>query len=61
MRIFAIPNVYVDCEASTCWTADSSYSDDVDDMMIHAGNLSDSLARLECTLSGLAARFPKLP
>lgn len=57
MRIFAISDIHVDYEVNARWLADLSTSEYRDDVLILAGDVSDSLVRLEWTLNTLAARF----
>ena len=60
MRIFALSDIHVDYAVNMRWVASLSRSDYLDDVLILAGDVSDSTARLEQCLSQLAARFKKL-
>jgi predicted phosphodiesterase len=57
VRIFAISDIHVDYEVNAQWLADLSTGEYRDDVLILAGDVSDSLVRLEWTLKTLAARF----
>jgi predicted phosphodiesterase len=60
MRIFALSDIHVDYAVNMRWVASLSRSDYLDDVLILAGDVSDSIARLEQCLSQLATRFKKL-
>jgi predicted phosphodiesterase len=57
MRIFALSDVHVDYDANAQWISGLSSVDYVDDVLILAGDVSDSLAQLDRTLETLARRF----
>jgi predicted phosphodiesterase len=57
MRIFALSDLHVDFEANARWAADLSRSDYQRDVLILAGDLSDSLEAVERCLEGLSRRF----
>lgn len=57
MRVFAISDIHVDYEMNARWLAELSASDYREDVLILAGDVSDSLERVEWALSILAARF----
>jgi len=57
VRIFAISDVHVDYEVNARWLGDLSRSEFRDDVLILAGDVSDSIARLARTLENLAVRF----
>jgi predicted phosphodiesterase len=60
MRVFALSDVHVDYDANARWVAALSGVDYLDDVLILAGDVSDSLVRLERTLSTLVAKFRKV-
>ncbi|WP_375412432.1 metallophosphoesterase [uncultured Bradyrhizobium sp.] len=60
MRIFALSDIHVDYEVNTQWVASLSHDDYVDDVLILAGDVSDSMARLEWCLGQFAMRFKKV-
>jgi predicted phosphodiesterase len=60
MRIFAISDIHVDFEANARWVASLSTLDYRDDILILAGDISDSLRLLETSLIRLANRFRKV-
>jgi Icc-related predicted phosphoesterase len=60
MRVFAVSDLHVDYPANAQWVAELSISEYRDDIMIVAGDISNSLPRLERTLSTLAARFRRV-
>lgn len=60
MRIFALSDIHVDYAVNMAWVASLSRSDYLDDVLILAGDVSHSTARLEQCLSQLATRFKKL-
>jgi predicted phosphodiesterase len=57
VRIFAISDIHVDYEVNARWLADLSTSDYRADILILAGDVSDSLERVRWALSILTARF----
>jgi Icc-related predicted phosphoesterase len=60
MRVFAISDLHVDYAANAKWVAGLSTSQYRDDIAIVAGDVSDSLQRLEWALKAMAARFKKV-
>ena len=57
MRVFALSDVHADYEANARWLAELSTEDYRDDVLVLAGDVSDSLDTLEATLRVLARRF----
>lgn len=57
MRIFALSDIHTDHEHNRRWVDGLSSSDYRNDVLILAGDVSDSLAKLEWTLSAFASRF----
>lgn len=57
MRVFAVSDVHVDYPANASWVADLSSADFTRDVLILAGDVSDSLPRLGWCLETLAAKF----
>lgn len=57
MRIFALSDLHVDFDANARWAASLSRSDYQRDVLILAGDLSDSLDAVERCLEGMARRF----
>jgi predicted phosphodiesterase len=60
MRIFALSDIHVDYEVNANWIADMSTVDYRDDVLILAGDVTDSLRLLDWCLSTLVARFKKV-
>ncbi|MCY6381221.1 metallophosphoesterase [Hoeflea prorocentri] len=60
MRIFATSDLHVDYRENGRWVSDLSTTDFTDDVLILAGDISDSLERIERTLTALAARFKRV-
>ena len=60
LRIFALSDIHTDHEDNRRWVAQLSMSDYREDVLILAGDISDSLARLEWTLTALATRFARV-
>lgn len=60
MRFFAVSDIHVDYEVNARWVAALPRHEYGDDVLILAGDVSDSLAQLERTLETLAARFKKV-
>lgn len=60
MRIFALSDIHVDYEANARWIDDLSLADYRDDVLILAGDVSDTLRLLEWCLRSFAARFKKV-
>ena len=57
MRIFAVSDLHVDYESNARWVEQLSAADHQGDVLIVAGDVSDSLARLDRCLTTLASRF----
>ena len=57
MRIFALSDLHVDYDANARWVADLSALDYRDDVLILAGDVTDTLSKLEWCLGTLARRF----
>lgn len=60
MRVFAVSDIHIDYPANAKWVADLSAVDYQDDVLILAGDLTDTLQLLEWGLSTLAKRFKKV-
>ena len=60
MRVFALSDVHVDYDANAQWIKSISQVDYVDDLLVLAGDVSSSVARLEHCLTHLARCFDKL-
>ena len=60
MRIFGLSDVHVDYDVNRRWIEDLSASDYQDDLLILAGDVSDSRALLEQCLTTLARRFARV-
>jgi predicted phosphodiesterase len=60
MRIFALSDIHVDYEVNATWIANLSAVDYRDDILILAGDVTDSLRLLEWCLTTLTARFRKV-
>lgn len=60
MRIFALSDIHVDFEANAQWVQDLPRGEYVEDLLILAGDVSDSLARLGRCLDALALRFRRV-
>lgn len=60
MRLFALSDLHVDFEANARWVSALSRSDYRQDVLILAGDLTDSLAQLQWCLEQLAQRFRKV-
>ena len=60
MRIFAISDIHVDYEMNARWLAGLSMSEYREDVLILAGDVSDSLRRFDWALSLLTARFRRV-
>lgn len=60
MRVFAISDIHVDYEANFQWVSNLSRNEFRDDVLILAGDVTDSLALLEKTFRLLAARFKQV-
>lgn len=57
MRVFAVSDLHVDYESNAQWVGRLSASDHQEDLLIVAGDVSDSLPRLGWCLTTLARRF----
>lgn len=57
MRIFAVSDLHIDYAGNKHWVADLSKMDYRDDVLILAGDISDSIRLVEWCLSTLVARF----
>jgi predicted phosphodiesterase len=60
MRIFALSDIHVDYDLNAQWIANLSASDYRDDVLILAGDVSDSVERLRTSLRTLASKFRQL-
>src|SRR5215212_3574954 len=60
MRIFAVSDIHIDYDVNARWIAGLSAADFQDDVLILAGDVTDSLARLDWCLGQLARRFRKV-
>lgn len=60
MRIFALSDLHIDYDLNKQWIAQLSTDDYRDDVLILAGDVSDSLLLLEWCLKTLASRFKKV-
>ncbi len=60
MRIFALSDLHIDYDFNKQWIAQLSTYDYRDDVLILAGDVSDSLLLLEWCLKTLASRFKKV-
>jgi predicted phosphodiesterase len=60
MRVFGVSDVHIDYEVNAKWIAGLSAADYRDDVLVLAGDVTDSLPRLEWCLGTLAARFKKV-
>lgn len=57
MRVFATSDLHVDYRENGRWVSEISKADFTDDVLILAGDISDSLERIERTLKALSLRF----
>jgi len=60
MRVFAVSDIHIDYEANARWVANLSVAEYKDDVLILAGDITDTLRKLEWCLSTLATRFKKV-
>ncbi|MEO8380293.1 MAG: metallophosphoesterase [Acidobacteriota bacterium] len=60
MRIFAVSDIHIDYDANAKWVAQLSTSDYREDVLILAGDVTDTLRLLEWGLTTLAKRFKKV-
>lgn len=60
MRVFALSDIHVDFEANAKWVEALSCSDYRNDVLVLAGDVSDSLTRLASCLDAFVRRFRKV-
>ena len=60
MRVFALSDIHVDFDVNARWVSALSSSDYQQDVLILAGDVSDSIERFEQCLSAFARRFKKV-
>ena len=60
MRVFALSDIHVDYEQNRRWLANLSTEDYSADILVLAGDVSDSLQRLEWAIKTLVLRFKKV-
>lgn len=60
MRVFAVSDVHIDYDVNTKWIANLSIAEYQDDVLILAGDVSDTRRQLDWCLSTLAKRFKKV-
>lgn len=60
MRVFAISDIHVDYDANARWVESLSRADYQDDVLILAGDVSDSIRRLGHCIESFARRFRKV-
>lgn len=60
MRVFAVSDIHIDYEANADWVAKLSMVDYRDDLLILAGDVTDTLRKLDWCLKALAKRFRKV-
>ena len=60
MRVFALSDIHIDYDANAQWIAQLSAHDYRDDVLILAGDVSDSLDQLRDCLHSLARRFKQV-
>src|SRR5215831_776313 len=60
MRVFAVSDLHVNYESNARWVEALSGQDYTDDILILAGDLSDSLGQIETYLNILVRRFNKV-
>ncbi|RZL04106.1 MAG: metallophosphoesterase [Rubrivivax sp.] len=60
MRVFAVSDIHVDYDVNARWVQSLSLADYRDDVLILAGDVSDSAEVLAFTVQSLARRFKKL-
>ncbi len=60
MRVLAISDLHVDYEENARWLSNLSRQDYRDDVLILAGDVSDSVAAMEWSFAALALRFAKV-
>lgn len=57
MRVFAVSDIHIDYDVNARWVANLSFGEYRDDVLILAGDVTDSLRLLDWCLSTLARRF----
>lgn len=57
MRIFAVSDIHVDYEENAQWVASLSFEEYTEDVLILAGDVSDSIARLSACFQQLTRKF----
>ncbi len=57
MRIFAVSDIHVDYEENSQWVAGLSFEEYTEDVLILAGDVSDSIARLSACFQQLTRKF----
>src|SRR5260221_1318100 len=60
MRVFAVSDVHIDYEVNAKWIANLSIAEYQDDVLILAGDVTDTRRLLHWCLSTLAKRFKKV-
>jgi predicted phosphodiesterase len=60
MRVFALSDIHVDYDVNAKWVADLSSVDFREDILVLAGDVTDSLSLLDWCLTTLAKRFRKV-
>jgi predicted phosphodiesterase len=60
MRVFALSDIHIDYPENARWIADLSMTDYQDDVLILAGDVTDTLSLLEWCLTTLVKRFRKV-
>jgi predicted phosphodiesterase len=60
MRVFALSDLHIDYDVNAKWVADLSIAEYQDDVLILAGDVTDSWRLLDWCLSALARRFKKV-
>lgn len=60
MRVFAVSDIHIDYEANADWVANLSVSEYQDDVLILAGDVTDTLRKLDWCLKTLTRRFRKV-
>lgn len=60
MRVFAVSDIHIDYEANADWVANLSVADYQDDVLILAGDVTDTLRKLDWCLNTLARRFKQV-
>lgn len=60
MRVFALSDIHVDYESNARWISSISTADFQDDVLVVAGDVTDTLSLLEWCLTALAIRFRRV-